>query len=140
MGTYLKLYLRSVVSGKERLCKGVVNTGFRSEGPDISIPLGLAEELGLWPPPPGSYQIEASTASGRTLLNVVPRSLEVKVVAEGKESRAVLANAVINPHDDEVLVSDALTEELGVQIMFPRRGLWKFIDDPPDKLRTSVET
>ena len=117
------------MSGKGRLCVAVVNTGFRSEGLDVSIPLSLAEELGLWPPPAGSFEVEASTASGRALLNMVPRALEVKVVVEDRDTRSAVANALINPHDDEVLLSDAVTEELGVQLMFPRRGLWKLVDD-----------
>ena len=127
------------MNNKEKLCVAVVNTGFRSESLDVSIPLGLAEELGLWPPPSGSFQVEALTAGGRALLNMAPRALEVKVIVEDRSTRAVLANALINPYDNEILLSDALTEELGVQLLFPRRGLWRLVDDPPGKLRESVK-
>jgi len=36
---------------------------------------------------------------------------------------------------DEVLVSDYLAEELQVQILYPRKGLWKFVDE--DRVRES---
>ena len=38
-------------SGRKAVVKGLVNTGFTSEFPDIMIPVFLAERLGLWPRP-----------------------------------------------------------------------------------------
>jgi hypothetical protein len=35
----------------------------------------------------------------------------------------------------EVLISDALAEELGIVILTPKTGLWKFKDE--DRIRTS---
>jgi hypothetical protein len=35
----------------------------------------------------------------------------------------------------EVLISDALAEELGIVILAPKTGLWRFRDE--DKVRTS---
>ena len=41
------------------------------------------------------------------------------------------------PGELEVLLGDALIEELGIDIVKPRSGLWRFIDER--KLRTSKE-
>jgi hypothetical protein len=37
----------------------------------------------------------------------------------------------------EVLMSDAMIEELGVIIISPRKGSWKFTDDPSTTNRGS---
>jgi hypothetical protein len=66
---------------------------------------------------------------------LIPQALVVKVITSDRESREVVANALINPYTDSVLISDYLTEELGIQLLYPRRGLWKFADE--DKVRES---
>jgi hypothetical protein len=38
-----------------------------------------------------------------------------------------------------VLLSDALTEELEIIIISPRKGLWKFADNPLNKIRYSYK-
>uniref|UniRef100_A0A7J3X7Y0 Uncharacterized protein n=1 Tax=Thermofilum pendens TaxID=2269 RepID=A0A7J3X7Y0_THEPE len=59
----------------------------------------------------------------------------VRVLAGDRASREILASVVVSPLAEEVLISDALAEELGVQILYPRRGIWKFADE--DKVRES---
>jgi len=63
----------------------------------------------------------------------------VRVVAEDRCSRDVVANVIINPLDEEVLISDYLAEELGIQILYPRRGIWRFVDDEPNRFRESFK-
>jgi predicted aspartyl protease len=43
----VKLLVKVRGSGREVVVKGLVNTGFTSEFPDIMIPVFLAERLGL---------------------------------------------------------------------------------------------
>ena len=138
MGIYVKLYMKSLVNNSDKIVVGVINTGFRSETPDISIPLSIASELGLYPPPTGSYSVEIEGTTGRGIVYAVPRAVIVRILAEDRVSRDVVANTIVNPFDDEVLISDALTEELGVQILYPKKGIWRFVDDPPNKIRYSV--
>ena len=47
------------------------------------------------------------------------------------------ARAVSVPGEMEVLLSDALIEELGINIVKPKSGLWKFMGE--EKLRKSEE-
>jgi hypothetical protein len=59
----------------------------------------------------------------------------VRVLPEDRASKGVLANALINPLTEDVIISDALAEELGIQILYPRRGIWKFSDEESQKQR-----
>ncbi|MGY0287295.1 MAG: hypothetical protein ACUX7D_00810 [Candidatus Methanodesulfokora washburnensis] len=114
----------------------LVNTGFTSEEPDILMPSNVAKTLGLWPQPDGSLSIIFTTAGGEVEGYEVPQSVFVRVLAEDRASKEVLANALINPLTEDVLISDALAEELGIQILYPRRGIWKFSDE--ERARSSV--
>jgi len=47
------------------------------------------------------------------------------------------ADVMISPIEEEVLVNDKLTEELGIVLLAPGSGKWRFVDDPIDKVRSS---
>ena len=131
MGVYVKLYVESLKKGKSSLeCIGVVNTGFRSPDPDIILPKDIAEKLGLYPPPEDSFQVEAHTGGGPVIVYIIPEAIEVHVVTRDRISKRVKCNVLVNPLEDEVLLSDRLTEDLGIQILYPSKGIWRFIDDP----------
>ena len=121
---------------KEIYSAALVNTGFTSETPDIAVPPSVAERLGLWPLPEGAILVSVETGGGVVEGYIIPRAVSVRVVTSDRASREVVANVLINPHLDAILVSDYLAEELGIQILYPRRGLWKFVDE--DKVRESA--
>jgi len=132
----VRLLLRSVGSGREVVVRGIVNTGFMSDFPDIALPVSVAEELNLWPYPPSSTVIATFETGGGVVEGyIIPQSVIVKVITPDRESREVKVNVVVNPYIDEVLISDYLAEELGIQIIYPRRGIWKFTNE--DKFRES---
>jgi hypothetical protein len=111
---------------------------FTSDTPDLALPTALAERLGLWPRPGGgAVVVTLETGGGPVEAYVVPQAVLVRVVTRDRVSREVLANALVNPYIGEVLVSDSLTEELGIQMLYPRRGVWKFVDE--DVLRESED-
>lgn len=124
----MRVSLRAVRSGREVTARALVSTGFTSDTPDIALPTALAERLCLWPKPSGDA-VALETGGGVVEAYVVPQALLVRVVAEDRASREVLANALVNPYIGEVLISDNLAEELGIQILYPRRGVWKFADE-----------
>jgi len=45
------------------------------------------------------------------------------LTTDDRVSEAVLANVIVDPLAEGVLISDMLAEELGVQILYPRRGV-----------------
>ena len=138
MPTYVRLKIRSMVNNRSIIVRALVSTGFRSESPDISLPIEVARRLNLWPPPENSYIIEAETASGKTSLYLIPRIFKVKVVVDDRETEETVANALINPYDNEILISDMLAERLKIQILYPKSGVWRLADDPPNKTRKSA--
>jgi hypothetical protein len=130
----VKLRITSV-SGKEVITSALVNSGFEAETPQLLIPRSLARELGLWPPPLEAVLVEVGTAGGPVRNYLVPRALDVYVLASDRVVGPVKCDAMISLLEYEVLISDALTEELGIVILAPRTGLWRFRDE--DKVRTS---
>jgi len=114
----------------------LVNSGYEADAPEILLPLRLAEELGLWPPERLDIaHVHTPTGPGR--LYLLGEALEVQVVVADRETRAVRAHVVVSEHEREVLLSDYLTSSLGIAIEDPREGLWRFRDEPLDRLRRS---
>lgn len=112
----------------------LVNSGYESEVPEIHIPLALARRLGL---PLERLRAERYHVVGSETTTYILDYVDVKVITEDRESKWVKARAVSVPGELEVLLGDALIEELGIDIVKPRSGLWRFIDER--KLRTSEE-
>jgi hypothetical protein len=116
----------------------LVNTGFTSEGPDTLVPASVARALGLVlnrADPCPSYLAQRMARLGAAWCHV-QRRLGF-LTTDDRVSEAVLANVIVDPLAEEVLISDALAEELGIQILYPRRGVWKFAEE--DRVRHGVE-
>jgi len=107
----------------------LVNTGFEVERPQLLIPLRLAKELGLWPPPPSAELIELGTAGGPVRNYMVPNALEVWVITEDREVGPVTCDALISNIETEVLINDKLAGELKIVILNPATGEWRFYDE-----------
>ena len=60
-------------------------------------------------------------------------------MAEDRVEGPVLADAIVLERAGELVLSDALIQLLKVVPVLPRDGLWRFVDEPPDRLRRSVE-
>lgn len=61
------------------------------------------------------------------------------VEEKDKQSAEVDCTVVISEHEEEVLLSDKLLDALGVTLIKPGAGLWRFQDDSPRKLRKSAK-
>ena len=114
----------------------LANSGYESETPQLLVPVEAARRLGLWPPR-GADETVYETAGGPLRVWVYPSAARVAVVEEGAESPEVVADVVVSPLADEVLMSDALMSELGIAIEDPKRGLWRFRWEPVTRLRRS---
>jgi len=109
-----------------------VNSGYESDVPEIHIPLLLARRLGF---SLEHLRAEHYRVVGSEVATYVLGYVEVKVVAEDRESEWVRARAVSVPGEWEVLIGDALIEELGIEIVKPKSGLWRFTGE--ERLRRS---
>lgn len=136
MAVRVRLRLRSK-SGVTVDTSALVNTGFETEKPQLLIPIRLARELGLWPPPPEVELVELGTAGGPIRNYLIRDSLEVQVVTKDRIVGPVTCDAILSHIESEVLINDKLGEELGIMIIGMGSGKWKFIDDPTDTVRYS---
>ncbi|HDI31369.1 MAG TPA: hypothetical protein ENF80_00980 [Thermofilum sp.] len=84
-----------------------------------------------------SVTMEYDTAGGPIAMLVYPRSCKVSVLEEDRKPKWIEADVVVSPVEREVVLSDALIEELGIIILSPKRGHWRFTDDPVDRVRSS---
>ncbi len=123
MPVRVKVKLESVKSKVETAA--LLNTGFTSMEPEILLPRKLAEKMSLWPPPENSTLETLDTAGGEVLSYVIPKSVEVAVETRNGFSKSVKCNVIVSTHEKEVLLSDALMEELGIEIISPKTGVWR---------------
>ncbi len=126
MPVRVRVRLEALKSDRSLSTVALLNTGFTSEELDIHLPRGLAEELGLWPPPRGSVLETLETAGGEVLSYFIPRAVRLTVVEDDRGSKTVICNVVISLYEEEVLLSDAVIEELEIEILSPKTGLWRF--------------
>jgi len=132
----VKVKLKSLRNNKSILVPTLLNTGFTSDELDIHIPRDIAIKLGLWPPPDNSSLEILNTAGGEVLSYFIPNAVNLTVVEEDRNSKTITCNVIISLHENEVLLSDAVIEELEIEILSPRTGLWRFKGE--DKVRKSV--
>ncbi|MCC6023735.1 MAG: hypothetical protein LM600_03440 [Thaumarchaeota archaeon] len=137
MAVRVKLRLRARTSGEIIEASALVNSGFETESPQLLIPIELARRIALYPPPPTSTIIEVGTAGGPSRVFLVREVIEVWVVTDDREVGPKVADILISPIEEEVLMNDKLTEELGIILLATGSGKWRFIDDPADKIRYS---
>jgi len=137
----VRVKLNVSIGDKEFTIIALLNSGFETDTPQLLIPYRLLREHGIDLSLLGEYVVkEYVTAGGSVSLSIYPRKCKVKVVEEDRESNEVYADLVVSFIDTEPLVSDALIEELGIIILNPRKGYWRFNDDPIDKIRFSKMT
>lgn len=115
----------------------LVNSGYEAETPQLLVPVGLARELGLWPPGAGCEETEYETAGGPLRVWVFPRACRVSVVVEDVRAPEAVADIVVSPLADEVLISDRMTSELRISLEDVGRGLWRFTWEPKERVRRS---
>jgi hypothetical protein len=72
--------------------------------------------------------LEYDTAGGAVSVFVYPKACSVAVIEPDKSSREVESDLVVSLAEKEVLISDALAAELGIVILNPRTGLWRFVN------------
>ncbi|MFP3195315.1 MAG: hypothetical protein RXQ74_00420 [Caldivirga sp.] len=137
MAVRVRLRLRSKTLQETIETSALVNSGFEAESPQLLIPIPLARQLSLYPPPPTSSVIEVGTAGGPVRVFLVREALQAWVVTGDREVGPKFVDVMISPTEEEVLISDVLAEEFGIIILAAGSGKWRFIDDPPDKVRYS---
>jgi len=120
--------LRVRLKTSKRSVEGIalLNTGFTTDTLDIHIPYLTARDLELWPPPPNAVLETLDTAGGEILSYFIPNSVKLTVIEPDRTSKTITCNVIISTHEKEILLSDAVIEELEIEILSPKTGLWRF--------------
>jgi len=121
----------------EREVVALIKSGYEADSPQLMVPVSLARELGLWPPPVEAKEAVFETAGGPLRVWVVPSAAEVVVVAEGATSKSAKVDVVISQLADEPLISDVLAGRLELAVEDFAEGLWRFRWEPKDRVRRS---
>jgi hypothetical protein len=131
-----RVKVRLKVGGRVFEGAAILNSGFETDSPDIAIPVHVARELGLWPPTTRTLAA-LETGGGDVLLPYYESCATLELVLPDREPKAVRVNVIVDPHIDEVAISDYVASELGVMLIDFKKGLWRLADDPPETVRRS---
>ena len=137
MAVRVRLLIRSLDTNVEVLTAALVNSGYEVEEPEILLHRRLAEFMGISLKPPRARVMVYETPFGFYHLIFSPKAVSVHLMDVCKSVGEV--NVAVSEGEREVLISDALAEALGIQLVSIARGLWRHRDDPPDVIRESVK-
>ena len=101
------------------------------------IPVEIAHELNLWSPST-TESIVLSTVAGELEVPYYRRIVTLELVLSDRESKKLHVNVLVDPHVDEVLLSDYVASEFGIVLLDLKRDLWRLVDNPQDKVRESA--
>ncbi len=97
----------------------LLNTGFETDVPVVALPLDVAMRLGLRLGERHVY-LGPGSMTGEVYL---AGEVTVEIEAEGIR-RSVKAQAIIEPREPDVIISDKLIEELGIVIDLKHKKWW----------------
>ena len=121
----------------EVITSALVNSGFEAEEPQLIVPVGLAEALGLGQEG-ASIEGFGTAGGGRAYGYRIQGTLEVELLLEDREPVRARASITVLPGEEEVLISDRLASELGIVILDAWRGEWCLLDELGSKRRFSA--
>jgi len=133
----VRVRLRS--SRGEVITTALANSAFEAEEPEVIIPKGVAERLGLYPRLPADSEVREYKAVGGVVVNtfLIRGPLRISVLSGDREVGPTNAAVVITPGEDEVVLSDVLMDALGIVLLKPGQGIWRFADDAEGTARKS---
>ncbi len=99
--------------------KALLNTGFETDVPIVALPLTIASQLGLTPGEKRLY-----IGPGRIVGEVYLAGKVMVFVKTGNIIRSIEAYAIIEPREDEVILSDKAIAELGIIIDLKHNKWW----------------
>jgi hypothetical protein len=128
-------------SGAKLTVPAILSTALESEEPELIVPEYVAEKLGLYPELPPETEIGdfedvggMIKARGYRIRGLVKAWVET----EDKEVGPCDIAVTVVLGEEEALLGDRLIDELGLEILKPGEGLWRFRGEAV--IRKSVET
>ena len=115
----------------------LVNSGFETNDPDIVIPINIAKRIGLWPPKDSNTTL-LDTGGGEISNPYYINCADLLLMLEDREPIKIRVNIIVNPHVDEVVISDYVASKLGIILLDFKKGDWRLRDDPQNLVRKSA--
>ena len=133
----VRVRVRVLWGGKSRTVVVLVNGDAESDEPVIALRPEDVEDLGI---PLNSFDvIEVELASGKTHNLISRDKVKVELLDEqGNVLSYTYAYLVIDENLNEPLITDATIDELGIQVISFKKGLWRHVNDPPNTVRHSA--
>ena len=117
MGLRIPIRLRH--KGFEVNVNALLNTGFETDEPVVALPLNIASQLNLTP---GEKRFYFGPGA---LVGEVYLAGKVMVIVEFEGTKRVIeAYAVIEPREEEVILSDRAIAELGIIVDLRHMKWW----------------
>ena len=105
--------------GREVQVDALLNTGFETDEPVVALPLTVASQLNLTP---GGRRLYLGP--GMMVGEVYLAGKVVVEVESGGSKRSIEAYAVIEPREEEVILSDRAIAELGIVVDLKHMRWW----------------
>jgi len=128
--------VRITDGGKSVVVKVLVNGGAESDEPLVAVTPDIASELGI--SDEELDVIEVEHALGTTHGYITRRKYLMELLDDNITLSSTHAYIAIDPYLTEPLITDATIDELGIQVISFKRGLWRHLKDPIDKTRRSA--
>ena len=135
MTTWLRIVLRR--GGNELITCALANTGFEGLGPDVLMPVDVAQGLGLSLSGSNVEVYAVRTAPGIALIYRLKEGVDVKVLADDRDTPIIKLTPVVSESVDYVILSDKALTELGIVIIDAGNGIWCFRDELGRAFRNS---
>jgi hypothetical protein len=130
MAVRIKIQVVSKDRGLTLESVGLINTGFESSTPQILLPGRAAEILGFLPALPSGVQSRVyETAGGVVRFSFLEEMAKVKVITKDRQTEFVSCSVIISEHEREILLNDAVVEQMGIEIIKVRSGKWRFFGE-----------
>jgi hypothetical protein len=133
----VRVRIRITDEGKSIVIKVLVNGGAESDEPLVVVDPNIASKLGI-----SSEEldvIEVELASGTTHNYITRRKYLVELLDDSTTLSSTHAYIAVDPYLTEPLITDATIDELGIQVISFKRGLWRHVRDPIDNIRRSAD-
>ena len=111
----------------------IANAGFEAAYPILIITDDLWGELGN-PQPDGFTTLKFGIGESKEYPLIIGKT---RVKVSDRRQRWIKTYVVRVPGIEEPLISDFLLSRLKIVILDPKKGFWRFRDDPPRKRRRS---
>jgi len=138
MGVRVKL--RIAVGGRVVEAVALASSRFKTDESQLLIPYIFLARNGIDLKDLGKpIAIEYDTTEGSITIPIYPKVYRVTVIELDRVFKEIETDLAISFIEKEILMSNALIGELGIDIINLRTGLWKFIDDTSNTIRKSYE-